>query len=546
MTGRAHFKLTSLAPVLFGAILAAPSMWFLATVAPLWRDLDAYVQVTEKPGIATILGHAPLYCFAARVPLLIGYWIESLRGTAAALTENFFVAPQLTDTGVFLLILSQHLALVAGAVYLLTGISREWRVRLFLAVIWSAIPLFPTFAHCVGSETLSMICILFLVGAGLRIVRAGSDARAGAWLLFAGLLALSILTRHVNHLLAILLPGTFLCAAVRSSLANLAPRDAAGASGARSRPREQWRLTAISLAVAGAAVVAANLAARAAAEAADVGYRSRVGFTFLWRLQFLDQLDPAEQDEVLGRVASRSSSADAQRVIALLREELRAEAPLNAGAFAMEARATLYPPPASDEAYHTDLAFNDMAWAFLKAPEPRYLEAVITDAARAFRTTLSEVTDSLFATTAYFFRFPERMPQYAGLRTFRGQSAEAIVAVPTMHWYLKLGRGAPYHLVLAIWAALLAGFWVRGRRRGVATFVSSSYTIALTLTGFLMMLSTCVLGEMLPRYTLPMWQCLLLALLILTGEIFNLRPGMATELSGVSFRPSKPKRADGK
>lgn len=519
--GRVRFNLAGLAPVLFGAILAAPSIWFLATVAPLWRDLDGYVQLTEKPGITTILGHAPLYCFAARVPLLIGYWIEYMRGSAAALTANFFFAPQLTDSGVFLLIVSQHAALIAGAVYLLTGISREWRVRLVLAAVWGAIPLFPTFAHCVGSETLSMLCILFLAGAGLRIVRAGPEARAGAWLLFGGLLSLSILTRHVNHLLAVLLPGTFLLGALRSSLWRLAPSRAAGMSGARSGTREQWWLTAISLAVAVAAILVANLAARAAADAANVRFRSRIGFTFLWRLQFLDRLEPTEQDQLLARVSARTSSVDAQRLVSLLGEELRADGPLSAGAFAMKTRAALYPPPARNAAYRTDLALNAMTWAFLKPPEPRYLHAVATDVARSLRTTLSEVTDSLFATTAYFFHFPEQMPQNAGLRTFRGQSADAIIAIPTMHRYLKLGRGAAYYLVLAVWAAALAVLWARGRRHGAIASATRSYTIALTLTGLLMMLSTCAFGEMLPRYTLPMWECLLVGLLIATGEIFT-------------------------
>src|SRR5256714_13110785 len=97
-------------------ILATPSLWLLLAVPPLWRDVDAYNQTVLPPGMVTILLHGPLYCTLSRVPLWLGYLVN---GAGPAVSLGYFIKhSQLTDAGVFALLLLQHAALCCAAVYL--------------------------------------------------------------------------------------------------------------------------------------------------------------------------------------------------------------------------------------------------------------------------------------------------------------------------------------------------------------------------------------------------------------------------------------------
>src|ERR1051325_3015720 len=152
------------APAALLTVLLAPSMWMLSVAPPLWRGVDAYVQVAHPPGQGTLLQFGPLYSFLARIPLYVGYATDSLRAGRPLPTLIFFVHPILTDSGVFALLISQHVSLCCSTFYLIILTSRLFWVRLTLAIAWAINPLFYSFAHCVGSETLGMI-LLLLVGA---------------------------------------------------------------------------------------------------------------------------------------------------------------------------------------------------------------------------------------------------------------------------------------------------------------------------------------------------------------------------------------------
>jgi hypothetical protein len=140
----------------------------------------------------------------------LGYAIDCLRLNASLPKLSFFVHPVLTDSGVFLLVASQHLALCLASFYLIAVTARLFLVRFILAVAWAVNPLFYSFAHCVGAETLSMILVLFIGTTGLRIIQQSRNTPNKEWFVFGVPLWLCILTRHINAVLAGLLPLTFL------------------------------------------------------------------------------------------------------------------------------------------------------------------------------------------------------------------------------------------------------------------------------------------------------------------------------------------------
>jgi hypothetical protein len=102
------------APAIVFAVVLAPSIWMLSVIPPLWKDIDAYAQVTLPPGSGTILQYGPLYCFLARIPLYVGYAIDCVARGAPLPAPAFFIHPTLTDSGVFALLLSQHISLCFG------------------------------------------------------------------------------------------------------------------------------------------------------------------------------------------------------------------------------------------------------------------------------------------------------------------------------------------------------------------------------------------------------------------------------------------------
>jgi len=500
--------------------LFAPSVWMIATIPPLWRDVDAYNQVTRDPLVTTFLGHAPAYCYVAKVPLVLGEQVERWRGITLPALPN--ESSKLTDTGVSLLIIAQHLALCGAAFYFIVTISQFYWIRLALALAWASNSLSYTFAHCVGSETLSMILMVVVAAKALRLIRSRSEPRWMSWYVFAISLWLCLLSRHINLWLIWLAPAAFLLSWAQTRARSLF------ASGNRERrwPRRlgtrYLHQAVIALAIGIACVAVANSLTQRLARKTKLHPHSSIGFTFLWRLQFLNTEPPPARAALLHKVTARTHSKEARQLVTLLGQMYEEGSNPVAGAFNKRAMALLFPFETVVPREKLDLALTEMAFAFLLPPTPEHLRAARTDFLAGLKMSVTEITDSLFETTAYFFGHKDEMPACARLVTFRDTSADIINRIPSQDRYFHLWRGLTYNRAFVIWFASLLVLLIIARRKNVNVETIAAFGIVLVAIGILMFATACLLGEFLPRYVLPMWQFLLLSLYILLGTAAHL------------------------
>jgi hypothetical protein len=503
------------------AILLTPSVWMLSTIPPLWSGVDAYAQVALPPGIGTILQYGPLYCFIARIPLYLGYALHSVRVGAPLPELGFFLHPALSDMGVFTLLLSQHAALCCSALYLIGVTSRLFLVRLVLAVIWAVNPLFYTLAHCVGSETLSMILLILLGATGLRIVRHRREIPTKEWLLFGSLLWLCILTRHINALLAALMPLTLLFLGGQRLIMIPFTGSQLLRRWRRLRARLDFRKAMVAMVIGLACLALANISVRGLCRAVRIPYEFRLGFTFMWRLRFLATISPETRNQLLENVARNTDSPEVKNVISLLRDTLQRSSEFDVMGFRRIAQASLFPSERASEDEKLIHVLNRTAWAFLCPPEKIFLGAVATDFVRSLNTTIARVANQRFGQTTWYFSHRDSMAGCGPLITFRDKSAAEILAIFKQHSYFRRRTNFSYNAFALLWLTALSLLAVLAKVRKQQVAPISCYATALTLVGLATTLATCLLDDFQPRFTLPMWELTILSASVLLGRVLE-------------------------
>ena len=286
-------------------LLGWPSVWFFAKIPVLWNYMDGFLQVSTKPGVANLLVWPPLYCFGARVPMLIGYLIGG--GTAEG-AVRYFTHPVLTDSAVLALIITQHLAFLGASLVFIRTVSKKTLVQIVLALIFSSFSFLYATVHTVGSESGSVILVLLIAAFSVEIARSG-QLNFRRWILLSCLLSAAVLTRHINAV-------TLLLPVVAAAL----PRLNEGRVVLEAC-RSAMSRALIAMAAGITALVLANSIVWLWCLRAKVDDRSMVGLTFLARIdqlrnvpgrfsEFVDEMVNHLSDPVLVETLERLRHAN--------------------------------------------------------------------------------------------------------------------------------------------------------------------------------------------------------------------------------------------
>lgn len=496
-------------------ILAIPSIWMLISVPPLWRDIDGYNQVTLPPGPMTILQFSSLYCFGARIPLYAGSAWDSFIAHAAIPGWEFFSYPTLTDHGVFFLVALQHLLLLSAQAFLLRAISPTFFVQIPLALLLALNSTFYVFAHSVGAEAVALSSSLFLAGWVIRIFAAQAVPRR-AWIWFGVSLTICILLRHINAVLAALLPVSYLVSGGAQTVRALFRRGTAGFP--RRLVRRELLRACLAVVIAFLCLGVAFRTVRFIARAAHIHYRSAVGPIFLWRLNFLAGMEPNQRAAFLNRLASRTDDPVLKRMLLETPSAISKEGQWDAGACTQHLLRILEDSGVREGVgYQFDQYLNRLAKIFLLSFERPFLRAVWNDFLEAGRISLREVATFPIATTQYCFGRIDEMPQLKGLTTFKSDGAEQVLVREQQNKYY---RWVDFRLTQALagWVVLggLCCVFLRGSRRRIVALSAT-----LVCVGLALLLLTCLFTELLPRFLLPAWILLFAAALLNLGYLLE-------------------------
>lgn len=492
-------------------VLFAPSAWLLLTVNPFWRDIDGYNQVTLPPGPMTVLQFSPLYCFGARIPLYLGYVYETIGAAGRVPIGTFLNSPILTDSGVFLLVAAQHLGLLCAQWFLLRTIPAKPVTKLILAALLALNAPFYTYTHSVGAEALSLSAMLLFVAWAFRVWRLRRGNKL-AWVWFGSSFVFCALIRPVNAVLAMLVPTAFVIQALAETTQSAFRRSSARFSRRLFKRRLLFCGLAVLIALLSLAV--ADRSVRYICRASKLKYRSTFGLIFEWRLNFLSKMDETERTKMLGRLSGRVEDPVVKQMIAETSAGVTASKGWDPQACTNKFVEIIERSGATaDVGYQLDLSRNRVAKTFLLSREPSFWRAVGNDFLAAFDFSQRELATFPIATTLYCFGRIQEMPQLPKLATFRGPTAEAALAAQEQtryYWLLNIR----FRNLLLIWAALTATACVLNRGRRFVPF-----SIALICTATLMVLLTCFLSELLPRFLLPFWVLYVAATLLSLSSI---------------------------
>jgi hypothetical protein len=378
-----------------------------------------------------------------------------------------------------------------------------------VALFFATQPLFYSFSQCVGSETLSLILMLFLAGAGLRLANRYPHIAAPDWVAITALLCCYILTRKINVVFVALLPVTIALLALQRQFRGIA---------VNWRHAMQTWLVCITTSII--ALLWATTLTHLFCWRTHTPWRPKIGYTFIWRLNFLQPMELPARQRLLNKTAAKCRRLDSRQLISFLGDWLDEHGEWQPGQFARDAGSAFYSREKQNADVTFDLALNEVARGFLVPPAAPLRSVAMRDFDFATRHGETEIIESLFASTDYFFDHNDEMPQCAHLRTF-SMSREQLLHLRKrayLQWssFLSFRVWFAVALLLLIIALLLNLTIASGTNTPSAIFA-----ICIAIVGSVTLLLNSFFSAFGDRFMLPMIESLLIAILILLGAVLQ-------------------------
>jgi hypothetical protein len=485
-------------PVLLFILLALPSVYLFCSVPPLWRDSDAFYQVATKFEFLTVLHWPPLYCFCARLPFLLATILDG-----SLFHSGFsFNWPRVTDLGVYLLLVCQHLFLIGAFFSVCLTLAKSWPVRFLMgAVFVSCAPIY-VFAHCVGSEAIMAPLLMLGATAGLKYLCSPSPR----WLaLLYCFLVLNTLDRHANGVIVGLVPLTILflwgLAVARPSL-SLA-----------SRSSISVRSFVVAIAIGAAAILTANAVILVVCRFDKIPYRSSVGYAFVWRLDFFKDLPSERQSAIINRAETDLQDPAFTAALEKLKE-MSARGEFNPDDICVALDKTL-----GDEGYQglkrhvaLDQKLNRFTY-FLEHDPTDLFPVVARDVGVGMSFTPSLLAKDPFLCTDWLVKrvSEPRFQPIQGLKTLASDSEPAKRF--DVSWYFHLWAFLPLFVIAG--GVVLTGAVCILKAKNWFDLVLGVYSVACTAIGILCAVISFVVVALLPRLMLPTLILLLFAVVVL-------------------------------
>jgi hypothetical protein len=500
-------------------VLFVPSLFLMVTAPPLWRDMDAWAQVTSPPNVSTLVRFGPAYCFGARVPMWIGTLVGAAQGNNDWPKPDFFSKPAATDAGIASLVLTQHLLLAGALTLLVYSASNHNGIRLGLcALCVIQAPLY-IYAHCVGTETLTLILIIAMIALLGWLGHAG--LRPGLVAVYSILLLVAILTRHANAVLAAMLPGVILLGAI---IVGVRTRSRGGI-------RKSFKLLVFAIGISLLTIGASHILSWSIAVAGNQIYRSNAGYTLQWKLGYMNAMTREVRREywqrVLGSPDDRSPVSDLIRAINIDRlDENGLWQTKTLFTQVLDKIKSLDPELShSDAVAHAEMALNSLINAFLLRGGKPYWNSVGEDFSEGLAWGPGAISDQLVKTTTKFYDDPRLIEQPRNqalyeLVTFKGRDAnrvrEVFLANPLFSFVPRLLPAHGVYLLIGLLFSL--GLIAFG---GPAQWRAAAVVLSVLATAVVMWFLTKLFTQDLPRFAAPLYASAFAALAFAVGQSGN-------------------------